>query len=176
MDKKDFILTNLDMIDVLSKYNISTRGKMFKCPFHGKDKHPSAKYFDKTFYCFACGKQGDLIQFVQYYFNLDFKEAMQKINQDFSLGLDMNTPIDYDKINRIKKQRMQKQLQKDNFNKEFVRYCKKRWECQDKIDEIEKEITLKNWEDKIEEKMKYRDLLLQIDDKLDYINEKIASL
>lgn len=54
---KDMILENLYMIDVLTRYNIKVSKKMFCCPFHN-DKTPSAKVYEKTYFCFACGRRG----------------------------------------------------------------------------------------------------------------------
>lgn len=53
---KDAILENIDMIDVLTEYNIKVSKNMFCCPFHN-DKTPSAKVNEKTYFCFACGKR-----------------------------------------------------------------------------------------------------------------------
>lgn len=41
----------------------------------------------KAFNCFSCNRTGDLISFVEQLFNISFKEAMEKINQDFNLKL-----------------------------------------------------------------------------------------
>ncbi len=48
---KDKILNVLNMEDILNKYDIKKKRKQFCCPFHG-DKNPSAKFYEKTFYCF----------------------------------------------------------------------------------------------------------------------------
>lgn len=175
MNKKEQILFSLKMEDILKKYGIKTKRTMFCCPFHN-DKTPSAKFFDTSFHCFGCGKNGDLIQFVQDYFHLDFKEAMEKINQDFNLGLERDYKVDYNKIQKIRNERLQKQIREKNLNKEFVQYCKKRWEYENKQDRISKEINCKNWEEKTKEQLTYRDLIAGIDEKLDIINNKILDL
>lgn len=53
---KEQILNYLYMKDILDRYGIKHRGSQFCCPFHGTDKHPSAKAYEKSFYCFNCGK------------------------------------------------------------------------------------------------------------------------
>ena len=57
-------------------------------PF-SREKTPSLKVYkgDKGWHCFSTGKGGDVIDFVQEYFNLSFKDAMAKLNEDFHLGL-----------------------------------------------------------------------------------------
>jgi hypothetical protein len=47
------------------------------CPFH-QEKHPSFYIYPETnsFYCFGCGKGGDVIKFVQLAFGYSFKETL----------------------------------------------------------------------------------------------------
>ena len=143
---KDEILNCLNMNDILDKYDIKRKREQFCCPFHGNDKNPSAKSYEKSFYCFACGKTGDLIQFVQYLFNLDFKEAMQKINEDFNLNLDSNAKIDYKKIIEIETKRKQKQLIYEKLENKFKNLCDIKFEYKEKLDNIKKHLNLTNWE------------------------------
>lgn len=62
------------------------------CPFHD-DHHPSMSVHDGLgiYHCFTCGAKGDLINFVQNYKNLDFKEALAEICELFSLSKDFLT-------------------------------------------------------------------------------------
>lgn len=60
---------------------------MAHCPFHD-DKHPSMKV-DETYYCFACGVSGDAIDYVAKMFGLSQYNAALKLNQDFSLGIEI---------------------------------------------------------------------------------------
>jgi hypothetical protein len=49
------------------------------CPFH-KEKTPSFKVFkDNHYHCFGCGAHGGPIDFVMQYYNLPFKQAVQKL-------------------------------------------------------------------------------------------------
>ena len=70
-------------------------GKMC-CPFHS-EKTPSFKVYpnDKGWYCFGCGQGGDVISFVQRLFNLDFMYACKKLNDNFSLSLNIGCKRDY---------------------------------------------------------------------------------
>lgn len=61
------------------------RGNMACCPFHD-DKHPSMK-IDRNYYCFACGKKGDAINYTSELFGISGFKAAKKLNEDFSLGL-----------------------------------------------------------------------------------------
>ena len=99
------------MHTIISYYGIKFNREMCSCPFH-KDKSPSMKIYDKSFYCFSCNKTGDLIQFVQYLFGLDFVKAMEKINYDFNLNLSKTTnreelkkiQLAYEREKKIKEQ------------------------------------------------------------------------
>lgn len=57
------------------KYNIS-------CPFH-KDKGPSMKVYEDSFYCFSCSKGGSVVDFVMYNNDLDFKKAIEFLYNNF---------------------------------------------------------------------------------------------
>jgi DNA primase len=74
------IKTNLSLEEVLQHYNLPIdKNKMLLCPFH-EDKTASLQVnLQKNLYkCHACGKKGDVIQFVQDYENLNKHEALVK--------------------------------------------------------------------------------------------------
>ena len=61
------IKSHLSLLTVLAHYNIEPdKHHQIKCPFHDDDK-PSCKIYPdtNTYHCFACGKTGDAIQFIQ---------------------------------------------------------------------------------------------------------------
>ena len=60
------------------------------CPFHG-EKNPSMKV-DKRFHCFACGEDGDVIDFAAKYFSLSRKDAAEKLADDFRVSYDQWNP------------------------------------------------------------------------------------
>lgn len=159
------------MKDILQEYGIQTKRTMFHCPFH-KDENASAKAYDKTFYCFSCNKTGDLIQFVQYLFNISFKEAMQKINEDFRLGLESNIKVDYEKIKKINSQRKRNEELFNKLNKKYISICNDRINLIKKINELKREITCKNWEEKVFKISRYQEKKEVLDIELDDIFEK----
>ena len=78
--------------DVARQYGVQvTHNHMICCPFHN-DKHPSMKLNDNYFYCFGCGANGDVIDFVSALFEIPPIDAVQKLTEDF--GIDMCTNID----------------------------------------------------------------------------------
>lgn len=83
----DFINDALTMRQVIEHYNVGTlRKNHIKCPFHN-ERTASFSVKGNIFKCFGCGVGGDIIKFVQMYFDLDFPGAIAKLDFDFNLGL-----------------------------------------------------------------------------------------
>ena len=171
---KDYILNTISMKDILFRYGIKTNKDMFSCPFHGKDRKPSAKAYKNSFHCFACGLTSDTIGFVEKYFNLSFKEAMQKINEDFHLGLDSATKIDYNKINEIKQERLRKEQAKKMLLKEFRDSYTIRDILKRQRDFILDNINIYNIEFMLALECEIRDAQWLIEDKINILEKKMA--
>ena len=62
--------------DVAKKLGIEVGRHKALCPFH-EDRHPSLHFKNNRFKCFACGASGDVIDLVQRYLNIGFKEAVE---------------------------------------------------------------------------------------------------
>ena len=56
----------LQITKVAQKYGLKVKGTKAVCPFH-TDKDPSLSFNDdmNVFYCFGCGKSGDIIEFIR---------------------------------------------------------------------------------------------------------------
>jgi DNA primase/energy-coupling factor transporter ATP-binding protein EcfA2 len=70
----------LSILQVLAHYNIKPdKHNQILCPFHPDDK-PSCKIYPatNTYHCFACGKTGDVIQFIQDKKSCSKHEAIKK--------------------------------------------------------------------------------------------------
>ncbi len=77
----------VDFREAMQIYGVEVNRAGFAvCPFHN-EKTPSMKIYSDHFYCFGCGKGGDIISFVSDNFKLGFTETLKKINTDFSLNL-----------------------------------------------------------------------------------------
>lgn len=81
------ILTMQEVVEFYG-FEISRSGFM-KCPFHANDNTASLKLYDGEggFHCFGCGAHGSVIDFVMRLFDLNFRQAVLRINADFHLGL-----------------------------------------------------------------------------------------
>lgn len=111
------VADSVDIKDIISVYTGSKiDGRKFSCPFHGKDKHPSAVIRDgNRWRCYTCQASGDAIDFVLRYFDLSLEEAAKKINYDFGLGLSKEK-LKPEEIWKIKCERIKKAQQAINEN------------------------------------------------------------
>lgn len=75
----DDIKNQYSMVDILNRLNIQIKRGFCNCPLHTGDRTASFKVYPKSFYCFGCGKGGDIIYFVEEYCKLDFKDACEWI-------------------------------------------------------------------------------------------------
>jgi DNA primase len=81
-----------DMVAVVSeRTQLRRSGARFvgRCPFH-EERTPSFSVnpTEKLFYCFGCGKGGDLVSFVQETEALDFAEAIERLADRFGVRLE----------------------------------------------------------------------------------------
>lgn len=85
------IKNRLPIIDLVQQYiPIEKAGKNFRarCPFHN-EKTPSFYLSEErnTYYCFGCGKKGDIFSFVEEYEGLDFKESLTLLAEKANVDL-----------------------------------------------------------------------------------------
>lgn len=62
------------------------------CPFH-QDKHPSMSFRAGRFRCWACNESGDSIDFTGKLLGLDALGAVERLNADFNLGLQLRRKV-----------------------------------------------------------------------------------
>jgi DNA primase len=89
---KEAVLAAADIVDVVSARTslrkVSSR-YTGRCPFH-EDRTPSFSVdpVGKLYYCFGCGKGGDVVRFVQETENLDFVGALEWLADRFRVTLE----------------------------------------------------------------------------------------
>jgi len=82
-----------DIVDVVSARTSLRRASSSRftgrCPFH-EERTPSFSVdpVDKLYYCFGCGKGGDVVRFVQETENLDFAGAIEWLADRFRVQLE----------------------------------------------------------------------------------------
>lgn len=99
------IKRRLSMREVAQYYGLEGDGihkNQVCCPFH-HDRKPSMHIYDgsRGWFCFVCNEGGDVIQFVQKYFSLTFKEAVEKLNNDFHLGLPIGGTLSKEQLRKM---------------------------------------------------------------------------
>jgi len=86
------VIAAADMLEVVSARTALRRASgtryMGRCPFH-EERTPSFSVnpADKLFYCFGCGKGGDVVSFVRETENLDFVGAIEWLAERFRVPL-----------------------------------------------------------------------------------------
>ncbi len=99
----------IDIVDVIGRsVELKRAGANYKglCPFHN-EKTPSfiVSPQKQIFTCFGgCGASGDVVSFVEKYYNLDFNEAVQKLADEYGINIQRTAYSDdrekYYQINR----------------------------------------------------------------------------
>jgi DNA primase len=88
----DDVKAAADIVAVVSeRTQLKRSGARFtgRCPFH-EERTPSFSVnpHDKLFYCFGCGKGGDLVSFVQEFESVDFAGAIEWLADRFGVRLE----------------------------------------------------------------------------------------
>lgn len=126
---KEQIKDNISIVDIAEKYGLSLKKKGDEfwccCPFH-KEKTPSFSVNPKknSFCCLACHESGDEIEFVMKLFNCNFKNAIERLSNDF--GIVSNQSFSSEQIKKFKEQSEERERKKkekidfDNFVKDIT--------------------------------------------------------
>jgi DNA primase len=91
------VVAAADMVEVVAGRTQLRRASgsryMGRCPFH-EERTPSFSVnpVEKLYYCFGCGKGGDLISFVRESENLDFVGAIEWLGERFRV------PLEYEEV------------------------------------------------------------------------------
>ena len=121
----EIIKRTLSFDDILRTYGFeANRAGYINCPFHSEKTASLRIHKNKlSFKCYGCGEQGTFIDFVAKLFNIDFKQAVAKIDYDFRLGL-LNAKYTYREIietkkrmNELKKERLEAEKKKSEAAK-----------------------------------------------------------
>lgn len=114
---------------------------------------------------------GDLIQFVQDLFNLDFLKAMEKINIDFGLNLQTKGRITKKELEEIKLKceikRQQKEQQKQIINQKLIHACNRYLIYSKILKNIKKNIDFNNWDNMVLAEIQLKEKIEKIDNYID---------
>lgn len=130
---------HLMMSEILDRYYHTGKHNKVCCPFH-EEKTPSFAYKEGIFTCFGCGAKGDQVEFVRKYFDLDYIDALKKIDQDFGFGVYDNELSD-DERKKIRDRQVLRERQRkveQAFELEYIKACDELAEVDKKLIEIRK--------------------------------------
>jgi DNA primase len=105
------VVAAADMVEVVSLRTPLRRssGSRYtgRCPFH-EEKTPSFSVnpVDKLYYCFGCGKGGDVISFVRETENLDFVGAVEWLAERFRVPIEVEEASPRVEAERRKRERL----------------------------------------------------------------------
>jgi DNA primase len=125
----DEVKAAADMVAVVSaRTQLRRAGARYtgRCPFH-EERTPSfsVNAADKLFYCFGCGKGGDLVSFVQETENVDFAGAIEWLASRFGVQLEYEETSPQWQAQRERRERLLNLL--DQAASFYERYL---WESQ----------------------------------------------
>lgn len=95
-DAAETIKARVNAINVAEALGMHPNSAGFcRCPFHD-DHDASLKLYDgeNGFYCFGCGKGGDVIRLVRDVTQCTFTDALEWLNSAFNLGIDISSTTD----------------------------------------------------------------------------------
>ena len=104
---KNLIFEKVLLSDVLQDYHVEFMYDLskadeaqFRCPIHGKDNKPSARFYRATqsCYCWVCQKRWDVISFIGDKENLNFVESIKHIVDKYRLDTSGLPDLDIDSI------------------------------------------------------------------------------
>ena len=120
----DKIVRSVSPAEVIERYtgNRQSHNK-YVCPFH-RDQHPSLSVKTHKWKCWACGKGGNVINFTQEYYGLNFVDACRKLSKDFGIdcGVDqLNARNIWDEVEKESDEYNRQQLKqiRDDLDSEI---------------------------------------------------------
>jgi len=91
---KDLIISKIDMSKLMMDYNVSfiyspenASEVQYRCPFHGKDNKPSARFYRRTnsAHCFKCRKTWNPVSFIMDKENFNFIQSVNYLINRYNI-------------------------------------------------------------------------------------------
>lgn len=98
MNKKDYsiyvdrVKSSVSCRSLLEANGVAVKHGFAKCPLHG-DTDASLKVYDngRGWCCYGCHKGGDVINLARELYGIGFSSAIERLNDEFNIGLDLNS-------------------------------------------------------------------------------------
>lgn len=178
-DYASIIKSSVSCRDMLERMGVSVNRAGFAiCPFH-HEKTASLKVYEPStrgWYCHACHAGGDVIDMARLWYGTDFRGAMDRLNEEFSLGLPIGQPLTPEQREQMRRERNQRERDRQR-RKRRVEAAGRAYnaasdayrENERLIDQTAPEGPLDDWSDAFCEALKRRDTLLY---ELEYTEER----
>ena len=138
----DEIRSMYSMTDIVNMYGFKMARGMICCPFHN-DKTPSMKIFPQRYHCFTCQAHGDILDFVQKYEKVPFKEAFQRLGGTHEASKEFLLSVQKEKKQKAKiPQKITEQRKLAREEEKGADYLKKLLKETDKNSEEHKKIMM----------------------------------
>lgn len=115
------------MPELMQQYGIKVSHDMCRCPFHGKDRHPSMKVFKDGANCFTCGWNGDVFKFYMDMEHVDFKTAFKALGGSYKRSKSLSDKVNHTaRLSASKKQIERKKTADEKLKQEIsdaMRIC-----------------------------------------------------
>lgn len=115
-----------DILDVCERLGlIPNRSSFICCPMHG-EKTPSLKIYTNsdTWHCFGCGANGDVIDLVGGFYQVDNKQALKILADWYGLKNERMSKIDYRRLKaaeaRRKREKEQREREQNFYTDAFI--------------------------------------------------------
>lgn len=127
IDLADTIRRTITMHDVCALYGYTpNHAGYINCPIH-KERTPSLKIYSGNggWHCFGCGAGGSVIDFVMHIFNINFRQAVTRICNDFGIRQPAVTSEELAELRRKNRERERAQqeytAEYDAKHREYVK-------------------------------------------------------
>ncbi len=124
-DCSDVIRSTVTMRAVCAQYGIEVnRHNKALCPFHS-DTKPSMHVYDgkRGWFCYVCNQGGSVIDFTMKLFGLSFIDAARKMNNDFSLGLDLDGELSSEQKREAARLAEQRRRERERHQNRIKQLC-----------------------------------------------------
>lgn len=122
MNLIDEIKSRINIVDLINELGLEPTRKDFIFSIYKKEKNRSLKLYPKTnsFYCFATGQGGDVIDFYKDYYGVNVKQAVKELAK--KLGLEIASGEKQEARNKIIVKRKTKEVKRISILKSEKEY------------------------------------------------------
>lgn len=182
-DYASIIKARVSCSDMLSHMGVQVNRAGFAvCPFH-TEKTASLKVYSPPksgWYCHACHVGGDVINMAMLWYGVDFRGALDRLNEEFELGLPIGQRLTDQQRAEINAQKRRRQAEQEAYKKRVEAAnlaCKRAmdawWMNERTIEQNAPEGPLDDWNDAFCDAVRKRS---ELEYELDYTEERWEEL